>query len=136
MPRPGIPRPTAAIPSASPARAIDAARRYGIPLWASLADLEAIGVMIVMSDGIIDPSITRSAALDQAAMSFFGYSESGEFSRKLSERIVLMQTQRAAEGYSTGERPPYGFGRFLCDARRPCGRPGSTARLRLGPRLP
>jgi DNA invertase Pin-like site-specific DNA recombinase len=80
-------------------------------------DLRLMGVTLVMSDGVIDPSTTGQSALGQTAMSLFGYHESGEFSRKLSERIVLVQTQRAAEGYSTGGRPPYGFGRFLCDAR-------------------
>ena len=80
-------------------------------------DLRLMGVTLVMSDVVIDPSTTGQSALGQTAMSLFGYHESGEFSRKLSERIVLVQAQRAAEGYSTGGRPPYGFGRFLCDAR-------------------
>jgi DNA invertase Pin-like site-specific DNA recombinase/plasmid stabilization system protein ParE len=80
-------------------------------------DLRLMGVTLVMSDVVIDPSTTGQSALGQTAMSLFGYHESGEFSRKLSERIVLVQAQRAAEGYSTGGRPPYGFGRFLCEAR-------------------
>jgi len=80
-------------------------------------DLRLMGVTLVMSDVVIDPSTTGQSTLGQTAMSLFGYHESGEFSRKLSERIVLVQAQRAAEGYSTGGRPPYGFGRFLCDAR-------------------
>ncbi|MFM7035786.1 MAG: recombinase family protein, partial [Planctomycetia bacterium] len=70
-----------------------------------------------MSDGVIDPATNGQSALGQTALSLFSYHESGEFSRKLSERIVLVQRQRAAEGYSTGGRPPFGFGRFLCDAR-------------------
>jgi hypothetical protein len=42
-----------------------------------------------------------------------GYYESGEFSRKLSERVVTRHIELAIQGYSTGGIPPYGFGRFL-----------------------
>lgn len=80
-------------------------------------DLRNLGVTLVMSEGVIDPSTTGQSALGQTAMSLFGYHESGEFSRKLGERMVLVQRQLAEDGYSTGGRPPYGFGRCLCDAR-------------------
>ena len=79
-------------------------------------DLRSWGVMIEMSDGFIDPSEQGTGALGQKAMSLFGYFESGEFSKKLSERIVLVQVANASRGYSAGGRPPYGFGRFLVDA--------------------
>ena len=79
-------------------------------------DIREMGVTLVMSDGTIDPSTSRQERIGQSAMSLFGYYESGEFSRKLSERIVLSLTSLALEGYSTGGKAPYGFGRFLCDA--------------------
>ena len=79
-------------------------------------DIRSWGVRVEMSDGVIDPADRGSAALGQTAMSLFGYHESGEFSKKLSERVVLVQASLARKGYSTGGRPPYGFGRFLIDA--------------------
>ncbi len=80
-------------------------------------DIRDRGVTLVMSEGVLDPSTTGQSALGQTAMSLFGYHESGEFSRKLGERMVLVQRQLAEDGYSTGGRPPYGFSRYLCDAR-------------------
>lgn len=79
-------------------------------------DIREMGVTVVMSDGTVDPATSRQERIGQSAMSLFGYYESGEYSRKLSERIVLSLSSLAAEGYSTGGKPPYGFGRFLCDA--------------------
>jgi DNA invertase Pin-like site-specific DNA recombinase/uncharacterized protein (DUF2164 family) len=79
-------------------------------------DLRSWGVRVEMSDGVIDPTEQGSAVLGQTAMSLFAYHESGEFSKKLSERIVLVQTSIARRGFSTGGRPPYGFGRYLVDA--------------------
>ena len=76
-------------------------------------DLRTWGVRVEMSDGVLDPGEHGAVALGQKAMSLFGYFESGEFSKKLSERIVLVQVSNASRGYSAGGRPPYGFGRFL-----------------------
>ncbi|MCX7415196.1 MAG: recombinase family protein, partial [Planctomycetia bacterium] len=79
-------------------------------------NLLALGVTCVMSDCVRDPGLTGNAATGQAIVALMGYSESGGFSRILSERVILTQTSLAAEGYSTGGRPPYGHGRFLCDS--------------------
>lgn len=79
-------------------------------------DIRSWGVRVEMSDGVIDPAEHGAAVVGQTAMSLFGYHESGEFSKKLSERVVLVQTSLARKGYSTGGRPPYGYGRFLVDA--------------------
>ena len=79
-------------------------------------DLLALGVTCVMSDCVRVPGLTGNAAAGQTIIALVGYSESGGFSRILSERVILTQTSLAAEGYSTGGRPPYGHGRFLCDS--------------------
>ena len=76
-------------------------------------DLQEEGIVIVTSEGIIDPTTTGSARCTQSVMSILGFHESGEFSRKLSERILLTHIALARKGYSTGGRAPYGFGRFL-----------------------
>lgn len=79
-------------------------------------NIRSWGVRVEMSDGIIDPGENGAAVVGQTAMSLFGYHESGEFSKKLSERVVLVQASLARKGYSTGGRPPYGYARFLVDA--------------------
>jgi hypothetical protein len=46
---------------------------------------------------------------------YFEYYESGEYLRKLAERVVVAQRNLAQGGYRTGGKPPYGFGRVLVD---------------------
>ncbi len=75
--------------------------------------LQEEGIVIVTSDGTIDPTATGLVRHAQSLMSIQGFYESGEFSRKLSERILLTHISLANKGYSTGGRAPYGFGRFL-----------------------
>ncbi len=75
--------------------------------------LKSAGVTIVTSEGLISASAHGPEAFAQSLVSFVGYHESGEFSRKLSERVVTKHIELASQGYSTGGIPPYGFGRFL-----------------------
>gem|GEM_PF-550114 len=75
--------------------------------------LKSAGVTIVTSDGVIAAGARGPEALGQSLTSLVGYYESGEFSRKLSERVVMRHIELATQGYSTGGIPPYGFGRFL-----------------------
>jgi DNA invertase Pin-like site-specific DNA recombinase len=75
--------------------------------------ISSAGVTIVTSEGIIAPGTHGAEALAQSLVSYVGFHESGEFSRKLSERIATTQIGLANRGYSTGGIPPYGFGRFL-----------------------
>ena len=90
--------------------------RDPIDMMAVDRDFRNWGVWVEMSDGVIGPVEGSSAAIGQNAMALFGYHESGEFSKKLSERVVRCQASLARQGYSTGGRPPYGFGRFRVDA--------------------
>ncbi|MGB8854329.1 MAG: recombinase family protein [Pirellulales bacterium] len=76
-------------------------------------ELKSAGVTIVTSEGVIAAGARGSEALGQSLVSFVGYHESGEFSRKLSERIITKHIELASQGYSTGGVPPYGHGRFL-----------------------
>ncbi|MFM7035444.1 MAG: recombinase family protein [Planctomycetia bacterium] len=76
-------------------------------------DLKLAGVTIVTSEGVIAAGARGPEALGQSLTSLVGYYESGEFSRKLSERVVTKHIELATQGYSTGGIPPYGFGRFL-----------------------
>ncbi len=76
-------------------------------------DLKSAGVTIVTSEGVIVAGARGPEALGQSLTSLVGYYESGEFSRKLSERVVTRHIELAIQGYSTGGIPPYGFGRFL-----------------------
>lgn len=76
-------------------------------------DLQSAGVTIVTSEGVIAAGARGSEALGQSLTSLVSYYESGEFSRKLSERVVTKHIELASKGYSTGGIPPYGFGRFL-----------------------
>ena len=76
-------------------------------------ELKSAGVTIVTSEGLISASAHGPEAFAQSLVSFVGYHESGEFSRKLSERVVTKHIELATQGYSTGGIPPYGFGRFL-----------------------
>jgi len=76
-------------------------------------ELKLAGVTIVTSEGVIAAGARGSEALGQSLVSFVGYHESGEFSRKLSERIITKHIELASQGYSTGGVPPYGHGRFL-----------------------
>jgi DNA invertase Pin-like site-specific DNA recombinase len=75
--------------------------------------LKSAGVTIVTSEGLISASAHGPEAFAQSLVSYVGYYESGEFSRKLSERVVTKHIELASQGYSTGGIPPYGFGRFL-----------------------
>ncbi|MFM8893385.1 MAG: recombinase family protein, partial [Planctomycetia bacterium] len=75
--------------------------------------LSSAGITIVTSEGVIAAGTQGSTALAQSLTSLVGFHESGEFSRKLSERIATTQIGLANQGYSTGGIPPYGFGRFL-----------------------
>ncbi len=75
--------------------------------------LKSAGVTIVTSEGVIAAGARGPEALGQSLTSLVGYYESGEFSRKLSERVVTRHIELATQGYSTGGIPPYGFGRFL-----------------------
>jgi hypothetical protein len=76
-------------------------------------DLKSAGVTIVTPEGLIAANARGPEAFAQSLVSFVGYHESGEFSRKLSERVVTKHIELASQGYSTGGIPPYGFGRFL-----------------------
>ena len=76
-------------------------------------ELKSAGVTIVTSEGLIAANARGPEAFAQSLVSFVGYHESGEFSRKLSERVVTKHIELASQGYSTGGIPPYGFGRFL-----------------------
>lgn len=87
--------------------------RKAIHMMVVEEELQAEGIVIVTSDGTIDPAATGPAQCAQSMMSLFGFHESGEFSRKLSERVLLTHIALASKGYSTGGRAPYGFGRFL-----------------------
>lgn len=76
-------------------------------------ELKSAGVTIVTSEGLIAANARGPEAFAQSLVSFVGYHESGEFSRKLSERVVTKHIELASQGYSTGGIPPHGFGRFL-----------------------
>lgn len=75
--------------------------------------LKSPGGTIVTSEGVIAAGARGPEALGQSLTSLVGYYESGEFSRKLSERVVIRHIELATQGYSTGGCPPYGYGRFL-----------------------
>jgi hypothetical protein len=89
--------------------------RPRVPLSMMIVEeaLKSAGVTIVTSEGVIAAGARGTEALGQSLVSFIGYHESGEFSRKLSERIITKHIELASQGYSTGGIPPYGFGRFL-----------------------
>src|SRR4051812_7590929 len=74
------------------------------------------GITIVFRDGVMTPMIRGQVDVGRELGMFFGYYESGEFLRKLAERVIAAQRLLAEGGYRTGGNAPYGFGRVLVDA--------------------
>ena len=79
-------------------------------------ELRIPGLTLVFSNETLPPREGEGAEdrrLAEQITSIVGYHESGKFLRELAERIIAAQQQLAREGFSTGGRAPYGFGRFL-----------------------
>jgi hypothetical protein len=74
------------------------------------------GLTIVFRDGIAEPMRRGQVDLGRELGMLFGYYESGEYLRKLAERVIAAQRLLAEGGYRTGGNAPYGFGRVLVDA--------------------
>jgi DNA invertase Pin-like site-specific DNA recombinase len=100
------------------------------------------GLTIVFRDGVSEPMQRGQVDVGRELGMFFGYYESGEFLRKLAERVISAQRLLAEGGYRTGGNAPYGFGRVLVDAAGTILQelpPGRTARqpgchVRIAPR--
>lgn len=93
--------------------------------------LRHAGLSIVYRDGIAAPMQRGQVDVGQEIAMFFGYYESGEFLRKLAERVISAQRLLAENGYRTGGNAPYGFGRVLVDSSGQIVQelpPGRTAR--------
>ncbi len=79
-------------------------------------ELRPPGLTLVFSNETLLPRHGEGAEdrrLVEQITSIVGYHESGKFLRDLAERIIAAKQQLARDGFSTGGRAPYGFGRFL-----------------------
>jgi hypothetical protein len=74
------------------------------------------GVTFVMADKVGKPLDRGNPDVGEEVTMFFDYFESGEFLRKLAERVIASKILIAKGGYWAGGRAPYGFVRVLVDA--------------------
>lgn len=74
------------------------------------------GVTFVMSDKVGKPLERGVVDIGEEISMWFDYFESGEFLRKLAERVLASKILLGKGGYWTGGRAPYGFVRVLVDA--------------------
>ncbi len=75
--------------------------------------LSQAGITIVFSDARVEPTKDGQADIAQIITATIEYHRSGQFLQDLSKRILDVQKILAKQGFSTGGRAPYGFGRFL-----------------------
>jgi len=78
--------------------------------------LRYAGITIWLSGKVGEPLDVGQANPVVDMELYFEYYESGEYLRKLSERVVTAQKTLAEGGFRTGGKPPYGFGRILVDS--------------------
>ena len=78
--------------------------------------LRRAGKTLIFSDKELKPLEHGESDVTGAVLSVVDYHEAREYLKILAERIVACQARLAEDGYWTGGRPPYGFGRFLVDA--------------------
>ena len=92
---------------ARPEDALDAVRLQ--------TELQKAGLTVVFSTNVGRPRRRGESNIGEDLQMYFQYHESGEFLRKLAQRVIERHVILAEAGYRTGGRPPYGFERVLVD---------------------
>ena len=67
-------------------------------------------------DGIALPTRRGGTDLSQVVQSLFAYHKSGQELKDLADRVLDAHRKLAEQGFRTGGKAPYGFGRFLVDS--------------------
>jgi len=75
------------------------------------------GVTIVLSTEVAVPLDRGEGNLGEDLKLLVEYYLSGDFLRRLAERVITAQLQLATRGYRTGGNAPYGFVRVLVDSQ-------------------
>lgn len=78
-------------------------------------ELRAAGLTIVFLNKVAPP-IARGARLELADLlgMLLDFNTSGEFRRDLAQKLISAKVSLAAQGFTIGGEPPYGFRRWLC----------------------
>ena len=79
-------------------------------------DLILSGVTLVTHDRVFTPEDVKANEMAYLITGLVEYQEHGNFSPRLGDRMIFIQSAMAAKGYSTGGRAPYGFARALVNA--------------------